>query len=229
MATNRGTVKKTPLSAFRNARTKGIYAVTLDEGETLVGVTVTDGTFDIMLFSDAGKCARFNEREVRPMGRMSHGVRGMRLKEGQSVISLVAVDDPAKSILTATEHGYGKRTPISEYSTHGRGVQGIASIATSERNGHVVAAALVSPDDDILLLSTGGKLIRTRASQVPEYSRSAQGVRLIRLEGETLASVRRVPISSDEVEELHVEDDDGADVEALESEVALESDSDDAE
>ncbi|MFU0841555.1 MAG: DNA gyrase subunit A [Burkholderia sp.] len=220
MATNRGTVKKTPLSAFRNARIKGIIATVLDPGEELVGVAITDGTRDVMLFSDAGKCVRFDENDVRSMGRASHGVRGMRLEEGQSVISLVVVDDPEKFVLTATEHGYGKRTPVAEYSRHARGTKGLIAISTSERNGRVVSSVLVTEDDEIMLLSTGGKVVRTRASEVSVYSRAAQGVRLINLGDDTLASVRRVAATGDEeVEHLDIEVPEDAD-KALEEDPA---------
>ena len=198
MATNRGTIKKTPLSAFRNARLKGIIATTLDEGETLVGVAVSDGDDDIMLFSDAGKCARFSESVLRPMGRAAHGVIGMRLDEGQSVISLIVTNDEQKYVLAATEHGYGKRTLVSEYQRKGRGIRGVITISTKERNGRMVSAVLTDPDDEIMMLTTG---------EVSIVNRAAMGVRLINPGDDTLASVRRVAVKSadDELEKLNIE------------------------
>ena len=201
MATNRGTIKKTPLSAFRNARLKGIIATTLDEGETLVGVAVSDGGDDIMLFSDAGKSV------LRPMGRAAHGVIGMRLDEGQSVISLIVTNDEQKYVLAATEHGYGKRTLVSEYQRKGRGIRGVITISTKERNGRMVSAVLTDPDDEIMMLTTGGKVVRTSASEVSIVNRAAMGVRLINPGDDTLASVRRVAVKSadDELEKLNIE------------------------
>lgn len=218
MTTDTGTVKKVPLTAFQNIRTKGIIATQLEEGESLAGVAITDGTHDIMLFSDAGKSVRFAESDVRPMGRSARGVRGMRLKDGQRVIALAVVDDETKFVLTATEHGYGKRTRVTEYGRQGRGGQGIISIATSERNGRVVAASLVTDEDDIMLLSTGGKVVRTHASEVSVIGRATQGVRLINMGDDTLASVRSVIRGGDEVEHLQIEVPEGADVPALEEE-----------
>ena len=216
MATNRGTVKRTALETFKNVRNKGIIAMTLDEDEVLVGVGIAKEGNDVMLFSDAGKCVRFDLSAVRLMGRTAHGVRGMRLGEGQRVIALVIVDDESKDILAATEHGYGKRTPVTEYTKHRRGVMGLKAISTSERNGRVVAACLVSPEDDIMMLSTGGKVIRTRASEVSVYSRGAGGVHLIRLGEDTLQSVRIVARtaneSDDDIDHLDIEVPDDADV-----------------
>ena len=207
MATNRGTVKKTPLSAFKNARLKGIIAANLEEGETLVGVAVTDGEQDIMLFSDAGKCVRFSESTLRPMGRSAHGVRGMRLEDEQTVIALIVTNDDAKFVLAATENGYGKRTPVGEYPRKGRGGKGVIAVATSTRNGRMVSAVLTEENDEIMLLTTGGKLVRTRAGEVNVVGRSAQGVRLINPGDDLLASVRRVAVSSDEdeLESLQIE------------------------
>lgn len=193
MATNRGTVKKTPLSAFKNTNKRGIIGTLLDEGEYLIGVAITDGTHDVMLFSDSGKCVRFKEDDVRSMGRSSHGVRGMKLENDQSAISLLVIDDQEKHVLTATQNGYGKRTPVSEYPVHNRGGVGVIAISTSERNGAVVSASLVTDADDIMLLSAKGKVVRTRAEEVSVYARSAQGVRLINLsEDDVLVSVRLV-------------------------------------
>jgi DNA gyrase subunit A len=146
-----------------------------------------------MLFSDAGKAVRFDEQDVRPMGRLARGVRGMRLLEGQRVISLVVAADASQTVLTATENGFGKRTPVGDYPRHGRGTQGTISIQTSERNGSAVAARLVSADDEVMLITTGGVLIRTRVDEIREMGRNTQGVTLIGLgPGEKLAGLERV-------------------------------------
>ncbi len=193
MATSFGTVKKTSLSEFSRPRTSGIIAVGLDEGDYLIGVALTEGKHDVMLFSDAGKAVRFDENDVRPMGRGARGVRGMKLGKGQKVISLLVAESEELAVLTATENGFGKRTPIGEYTRHGRGTQGMIAIKTSERNGKVVAARLVRQDDEIMLITTGGVLIRTRVKEVREMSRSTQGVTLINLDkGEKLAGLERV-------------------------------------
>ncbi|AGW89179.1 MULTISPECIES: DNA gyrase subunit A [Cupriavidus] len=202
MATARGTVKKTALTEFSNPRKAGIIAVDLDEGDYLIGAAVTDGQHDVMLFSDAGKAVRFDENDVRPMGRQARGVRGMNLEDGQTVIAmLVAPAETAEeaeagtrgSVLTATENGYGKRTPIAEYTRHGRGTKGMIAIQTSERNGRVVAAALVSPEDEIMLITTGGVLIRTRVGEIREMGRATQGVTLINVdEGTKLSGLQRI-------------------------------------
>ena len=162
MATANGTVKKTALSEFSRPRPSGIIAVNLDDGDFLIGVAVTDDKQDVMLFSDAGKAVRFAESEVRGMGRNAGGVRGMKLPPGGRVISLLTADNENVSVLTATENGYGKRTPIADYTKHGRGTQGMIAIQASERNGNLVAAQIVGDDDDIMLITTGGVLIRTR-------------------------------------------------------------------
>lgn len=193
MATSFGTVKKTSLSEFSRPRTSGIIAIGLDDGDYLIGVALTEGKSDVMLFSDAGKAVRFDENDVRPMGRGARGVRGMKLAKGQKVISLLVAESEELAVLTATENGYGKRTLISEYTRHGRGTQGMIAIKTSERNGKVVAARLVRQDDEIMLITTGGVLIRTRVKEVREMSRSTQGVTLINLDkGEKLAGLERV-------------------------------------
>jgi len=205
MATSNGTVKKTALSAFSRPMNKGIIAVTLDDGDFLIGVALTDGKQDIMLFSDAGKAVRFQESEVRVMGRNAAGVRGMRLQKNQNVISLLALSDEKFSVLTATENGYGKRTPMSEYTRHGRGTQGMIAIQCSDRNGKLLAAQLVSKEDEIMLITTGGVLIRTRVSEVREQGRSTQGVRLINLDdNEKLAGLEKIvePDDDDEQEKL---------------------------
>ncbi len=199
MATAHGTVKKTPLSEFSRPRPSGIIAVDLDDGDFLVGVALTDGKHDVMLFSSAGKAVRFEETDVRPMGRGAHGVRGMQLGKGQRVISMLVAIDEEQSVLTATENGYGKRTPIVEYTRHGRGSKGMIAIQQSGRNGQVVAAALVRPDDEVMLISTGGVLIRTQVKSIREMGRSTQGVTLINLgEGEKLAGLERVVETEEE-------------------------------
>jgi DNA gyrase subunit A len=202
MATANGTVKKTALSEFSRPRPSGIIAVSLDDGDYLIGVALTDGKQDMMLFSDAGKALRFAEGEVRAMGRNAGGVRGMRLPEGGHVISLLTADNENVSVLTATENGYGKRTPIGDYTRHGRGTLGMIAIATSERNGKLVAAQIVGDDDEIMLITTGGVLIRTRISETRDMGRATQGVRLINLgEGEKLAGLEKTlePEAEDEV------------------------------
>jgi DNA gyrase subunit A len=199
MATAMGTVKKTALSAFSRPMARGIIAVGLDDGDYLIGVALTDGKQDVMLFSDAGKAVRFAEDEVRAMGRGATGVRGMKLQEGQRVISLLTATDETQSVLTVTENGYGKRTPVAEYTRHGRGAQGMIAIECSERNGKLVAAQLVAAEDEIVLITTGGVLIRTRISEVREQGRTTQGVRLINLDdGEKLAGIEKLVESEEE-------------------------------
>ena len=193
MATAQGTVKKTPLADFSRPRPSGIIAVSLDEGDYLVGAALTDGKYDVMLFSSEGKAVRFEEADVRPMGRQATGVRGMKLGEGQRVVCMLAAHDESKAVLTATENGFGKRTPIAEYTRHGRGGQGMIAIQGSERNGALVGAVLVDDNDEVMLISTGGVLIRTKVSQIREMGRSTQGVTLISLgEGEKLAGLERI-------------------------------------
>ncbi|MDR3398325.1 MAG: DNA gyrase subunit A [Pandoraea sp.] len=202
MATSLGTVKKTPLAAFSRPLKKGIIAVNLDDGDVLIGAAITDGAHDVMLFSDSGKAVRFDENDVRPMGREARGVRGMQLEDGQTVIALLVAENEQQSVLTATENGYGKRTSITEYTRHGRGTKGMIAIQTSERNGRVVAATLVEPDDEIMLITTGGVLIRTRVSEIREMGRATQGVTLISLdEGTTLSGLQRIVESDAEVAE----------------------------
>ncbi len=193
MATSLGTVKKSPLNDFSNPRKAGIIAVALDEGDFLIGAALTDGKHDVMLFSDSGKAVRFDENDVRPMGRTARGVRGMNLEEGQQVIALLVAENEQQSVLTATENGYGKRTPIVEYTRHGRGTKGMIAIQTSERNGKVVAATLVDTADEIMLITTGGVLIRTRVSEIREMGRATQGVTLIAVEdGTKLSGLQRI-------------------------------------
>ncbi len=199
MATAQGTVKKTTLTDFSNPRKAGIIAVDLDPGDYLIGAAITDGRHDVMLFSDAGKAVRFDENDVRPMGRTARGVRGMQLEPGSSVIALLVAEDEAQSVLTATENGFGKRTPIAEYTRHGRGTKGMIAIATTERNGKVVAATLVRPEDEIMLITTGGVLIRTRVAEIREMGRATQGVTLIALdEGTTLTGLQRIVETDDD-------------------------------
>jgi DNA gyrase subunit A len=199
MATALGTVKKTPLSEFSRPRSNGIIAVNLDEGDHLIGVAVTDGQLDVMLFSDEGKANRFEESDVRPMGRLARGVRGMKLSKGAQVISLLVAENEQQSVLTATENGYGKRTPVGDYRQTGRGTQGVIAISTSARNGKVVAATLVTPEDELMLITTGGVLIRTRVKEIRELGRSTQGVTLINLDkGEKLSGLQRVLESEEE-------------------------------
>jgi DNA gyrase subunit A len=198
MATSHGTVKKTALAEFSRPRPSGIIAVGLDEGDYLIGAALTDGTYDAMMFSSDGKAVRFQEDDVRPMGRQATGVRGMRLAEGARVVCMLAAKgngdaDTSKSVLTATANGFGKRTAIAEYPRHGRGGQGVISIQISERNGPVVGAVLVDDNDEVMLISTGGVLIRTAVAQIREQGRSTQGVTLIALgEGEKLAGMERI-------------------------------------
>jgi DNA gyrase subunit A len=193
MSTSLGTVKKTPLSDFSNPRKAGIIAVDLDESDFLIGAALTDGSHDVMLFSDSGKAVRFDENDVRPMGRTARGVRGMSLEAGQQVIALLVAENEGQSVLTATENGYGKRTPIAEYTRHGRGTKGMIAIQTSERNGKVVAATLVEATDEIMLITTGGILIRTRVSEIREMGRATQGVTLIAVEdGGKLSGLQRI-------------------------------------
>ncbi len=215
MATSLGTVKKTRLSDFSNPRKAGIIAVDLNENDFLVGAAITDGKHDVMLFSDAGKAVRFDENDVRPMGRTARGVRGMNLAAEQNVIAMLvapaeAVDGVVSaedgvaapsSVLTATENGFGKRTPIAEYTRHGRGTKGMIAIQTSERNGKVVAASLVSPEDQIMLITTGGVLVRTRVSEIREMGRATQGVTLISVdEGTRLSGLQRIAESDSDDE-----------------------------
>tara|TARA_R110001632_G_scaffold121020_4_gene233726 strand:- start:98 stop:2518 length:2421 start_codon:yes stop_codon:yes gene_type:complete len=221
MATANGTVKKTALSQYSRPRANGIIAVNLNDGDELIGVDITDGSSDIMLFSDAGKVVRFNEKArdsetgavkldpetgeeilaLRPMGRTATGVRGIRLQEGQKVVSLI-VPQGDGAILTATENGFGKRTPVEDYPAKSRATQGVVSIKVSERNGRVVGAVQVNESDEIMLISDQGTLVRTRVGEVSTVGRNTQGVRLIRTaEDEHVVGLQRI----DEIEEL-VED-----------------------
>jgi DNA gyrase subunit A len=192
MATGNGTVKKTPLADFSRPRTAGIIAVDLDEGDKLIGVSLTDGQQKIMLFTTEGKVICFPESDVRAMGRTARGVRGIRLGEGQRVIAMILAA-PNMTVLTATANGYGKRTPLDDYPVHGRGGQGVIAIQTTERNGEVIGAIPVAEEDEVMLISDQGTLVRTPAAEISVLGRNTQGVRLIRLqEDETLIGVERV-------------------------------------
>lgn len=199
-ATRQGVVKKTVLSAYQNQRRDGIWAIDLPEEDEVVNVALTDGEQHIMLFASGGKCIRFHEQDCRPMGRTARGVRGIRLQQDEEVVSMLVA--AGGDILTATEHGYGKRTQLEEFSTQHRGGMGLIGIQTSDRNGSLVAAVEVSDEDDIMLISNGGTLVRTRAEEVSTLSRNTQGVRLIRLgDDEQLVSVVKVePVDEEENE-----------------------------
>jgi len=197
MATRQGTVKKTPLSHFARPRSTGIRAVDLRDDDWLVNVAITDGTREVMLFTDDGKAIRFNEQQVRPMGRVAAGVRGVRLAGGSRVIQLLILGEG--DVLTATENGYGKRTAVDQYPVRGRGGMGVISIQTSERNGKVVGAAQVLDGDEIMLITKAGTLVRTRVDEISRLGRNTQGVKLISLdEDEYLVGVERVEGLSDE-------------------------------
>ncbi|HMN43963.1 MAG TPA: DNA gyrase subunit A [Povalibacter sp.] len=203
MVTANGTVKKTSLEAFSRPRQAGIIAIELDQGDRLVGVDITDGSKHIILCSAGGKAIRFDENDVRPMGRNAAGVRGIRLPEGENeeVISLI-IADAEGAVLVASENGYGKRTPIDDFPAHGRGGQGVIALQVTERNGRVVGALLVRPDDEIMLISSSGTLVRTPVSDVSEQGRNTQGVRLIRLdEGDRLVGLERILADGGEGEE----------------------------
>ena len=193
MCTVQGTVKKTSLANFSNPRKAGIIAVDLDEGDYLIGADLTTGQSDIVLVSDGGKAVWFGEDQVRPMGRQSRGVRGMMLQEGQSVISLLVAESEEETVLVATENGYGKRTRLGDFRRSSRGTQGVMAIAASERNGKIVAAKLVTDADEVMLITTGGVLIRTRVAEIRELGRATQGVTLISLDaGEKLSGLEKV-------------------------------------
>ena len=210
MATTNGTVKKTELTQYSRPRANGIIAVNLTDGNELIGVDLTDGDSEIMLFSDAGKVVRFHEEQVRPMGRTATGVRGIRLEEEQRVVSLI-VPRGEGAVLTATENGYGKRTGITEYPAKSRATKGVVSIKVSERNGRVVGAVQVNEEDEIMLISDQGTLVRTRAAEVSTVGRNTQGVTLIRTGAdEHVVGLQRI----DEIEELIILDEDTAEADA---------------
>ena len=202
MATALGTVKKTPLTDFSNPRKSGIIAINLDDNDFLIGAEITDGSNDIVLVSNGGKAVWFDEEDVRSMGRNTRGVRGMKLQEDQQVLSLLIASDDQQSMLVATENGYGKRTVLSDFRHSGRATQGVKAIQVSERNGLVVAAKLVNDEDEIMLITTGGVLIRTRVSEIRELGRATQGVTLINLgENEKLSSLEKIVEADDDLEE----------------------------
>ena len=201
MATRNGTTKKTNLSLFSKKYKSGIKAINLDEDDKLVGTAITSGDEEILLASSAGKLIRFNESHVRPMGRTARGVRGLRLKKGEKLISLM-IANPEKTILCVSENGYGKKTALDDFPSHNRGGQGVISIKTSERNGSMVSAALVEDEDGIMLISDKGTMIRTSVSQVPTLSRNTQGVKIISpKEGEKLIECVTIPKEDNEEEE----------------------------
>ena len=213
MSTALGTVKKTSLDEFSNPRKAGIIAVDLDPGDFLIGAALTDGRHDVMLFSDGGKAVRFDEDDVRPMGRNARGVRGMMMDEGQRVIAMLVAEDETQSVLTATENGYGKRTSIVEYTRHGRGTKGMIAIQQSERNGKVVAATLVHADDEIMLITDTGVLVRTRVAEIRELGRATQGVTLIALDaGAKLSGLQRI-VENDAENDVPVDPGDGGSAE----------------
>ncbi|MDX1697959.1 MAG: DNA gyrase C-terminal beta-propeller domain-containing protein, partial [Thiohalobacterales bacterium] len=204
MATANGTVKKTSLTDFSRPRANGIIAIDLRENDYLIDVAITDGNRDIMLFSDAGKVIRFRESDVRPMGRTACGVRGIKLPEGKRVISLIIASD--SPVLTATENGFGKRTAADDYPVYGRGGQGVIAIQVTERNGAVVGAVPAEDNDEVMLISSGGTLVRTRVNEISVMGRNTQGVRLITLtNGETLVGIERILEEQDEDETADAE------------------------
>lgn len=206
MCTIQGTVKKTSLANFSNPRKAGIIAVDLDEGDYLIGADLTTGQSDIVLVSDGGKAVWFGEDQVRPMGRQSRGVRGMMLQEGQSVISLLVAESEDQTVLVATENGYGKRTRLGDFRRSSRGTQGVMAIASSERNGKIVAAKLVTDEDEVMLITTGGVLIRTRVAEIRELGRATQGVTLISLDaGEKLTGLEKVAETGEDEEGAEAE------------------------
>ncbi|MCA1714638.1 MAG: DNA gyrase subunit A, partial [Gammaproteobacteria bacterium] len=200
-ATRNGTVKKTPLTEYAYRLQRGKIAINLDDGDALVGVALTDGSRDVMLFASNGKAVRFAEREVRSMGRTATGVRGIRLAPGEEVVSLIVVEGDG-DILTASARGFGKRTPVADYPRKGRGTQGVLAIKTSARNGKLVGAIQLSDHHEVLLISDGGTLVRTGAAGISQVGRNTQGVTLIRLAAdENLQAIERVQaLLEDELE-----------------------------
>ncbi len=218
MATGDGTVKKTSLDQFANVRANGLIAVNLRDDDSLIGVDITNGDSDIMLFSKSGKVVRFNEDKVRAMGRTASGVRGMKLPEDDQVVSLIVPSNEG-DILTVTQNGYGKRTELAEYPTKGRATQGVVSIKVSERNGPVVGAVQVEEGDEMMMITDAGTLVRTRVAEVSQVGRNTQGVTLIRTaEDENVVGLQRI----DEVEEAEIVEGDAeeANAETINAEVA---------
>lgn len=211
MATAKGTVKKTPLVQFSRPRSSGLIALKLDEDDTLISAAVTDGAREVMMFSDGGKVIRFKESKVRTMGRTARGVRGMRLPEGQEIISMLIPETDAQ-ILTASERGYGKRTAMAEFPRRGRGGQGVIAMVSNERNGKLVGAVQVLEGEEIMLISDQGTLVRTRVSEVSSLGRNTQGVTLIKLaKDETLVGLERVQEPSADDDEELLEGEEGVD------------------
>jgi DNA gyrase subunit A len=221
MATRSGTIKKTELDAFANIRATGIRAVTIDEGDALISVKLTDGEMDILLASRNGRALRFREDRVRPMGRDARGVRGIALRDGDACVGMAVVprNNAALTVLTVCERGHGKRTVLDEYPTKNRGGYGVITIKTSERNGKVVAVRVVSDEDHLILITDRGKLIRVPVAPLVTRGRATQGVRIMRVdEGEKISSVERLaepedteiaeaqPPAADEPIELEAED-----------------------
>jgi DNA gyrase subunit A len=200
LATKLGTVKKTPLSAFARQRTNGIIAVELRDDDRLIGAGITNGQQDIMLFASSGKAIRFAEQDVRPMGRTAAGVRGLRLGGPQEEVIALSIIG-AGPIVTATENGYGKLTLVEEHPVQGRGGQGVICIQTTERNGRLVGALQVSPEDELMLITSTGTLVRTPVAEISTMGRNTQGVRLIRLdESDRLVGISRVEaVPGDEI------------------------------
>ena len=198
-ATRNGIVKKTPLSHYSRPRANGIWAIDLPDEDELVNVSLTDGEQDIMLFASSGKCIRFAESDVRPMGRVARGVIGIRLKDSERVVSMIEI--VGGDILTVTENGFGKRTAVEDHPKQGRGGQGVIGIQTSSRNGALISAIQVAPDDDIMLISNGGTLVRTSVEEISTLGRNTQGVTLIRLrKDEKLVGLERIqPEDAEEV------------------------------
>ena len=232
-ATNMGTVKRSRLSEFAGAvrLQQGVRAMSFDEGEHLIGVSLTSGEDDVFFFNTDGFCARFKETDVRVMGRAAHGVRGIRLAEGQSVIALATCADSDKFVLTATSKGFGKLTAISDFPINRRGSKGRIAIRTSEENGSLVAALIVTPEDDIMLLSTGGKVVRTRAGEIPVRGRRTKGVILIRMGKDTLATIERIDRTGEEDEDevTHLDIENVPEDDASEEEESEDLEMDDAE
>jgi DNA gyrase subunit A len=192
MATSSGTVKKTALSNFSRPRASGIKAIELRDNDRLVDVVITNGSDHIMLLADTGKSVHFSETDVRVMGRTAGGVRGIRIADDQHVISMIKVEQGG-SILTATENGYGKRTDVNDYPLKGRGGQGVISIKSTDRNGKVIGAVQVQPEDEIMMITDSGTLVRIAVTDVSEMGRNTQGVRLIRLtNGEKLVEIEKI-------------------------------------
>jgi len=209
-ATANGTVKRVELSQFANIRSNGLIAIGLEEGDKLVSARITNGEQEVMLFASSGKAIRFDENDARVMGRTAKGVRGMRIAKDESIKSLVVIEDDVKEILIACENGYGKRTPVDEFNAQNRGGGGVIAIKTSERNGALVRATKVQPEDDIILISNKGTLVRTPVAQVATSGRNTQGVTLIRLGAdEALVAMARVEDSGEEDELVEAMNEDG--------------------